>query len=59
VRTTVTTEILQNALSAVALVDPVIKVYRISAPAEIRVINNARKLYVVTKGETVGIYQTW
>ena len=59
VRTTVMTEIVGNALSAVTLGDPTIKVYRISTPSEIRVINNARRLYVVTKGETVGIHKTW
>jgi len=58
-RNTVTPDALQDPLPAVALSNPTIKVYRIANPAEITVINNARKLYVVTKGEAVGIYKTW
>jgi len=58
-RNTVTLDVLQDPPPAVALGNPTIKVYRISNPAEITVINNAKKLYVVMKGEAVGIYKTW
>jgi len=58
-RTTVTTEIVGALNSPAPSVDPVIKVYRIPEPTDITVIDNAEKLYIVTKGEAVGIYDTW
>jgi len=48
----------QNALSALVL-NPLIKVYRVPNPTDIRVLSNSRTFYVITRGEQVGVFKTW